>query len=350
MKRNRIGDTDIDLSLPYWSAGKDTHQLRTCEIELYAHIDLLQEEANLLTDDIEIQTKYNQMDMYFACLKIIEAYGTQPDLLKQAAVVLNSHILKGRFSKTYTDLDERNENVNALIAVIIENAPDNTLAYNFDNEFLVWFNDTVIEQNYYCNPQTGQRSNQAITPTIGATSTYDTFSSKIKESGCYWLYTQVKETTDFNDTGKWKLAQQYQYVDWVLSCNIGMNRASVNANIQSGILNKTGKNATDNLTELKNSAVAGSCKIGIGIEIVVSIVMAVIALANLVIAIIKVCNPDKYAGAPTTAMQEATAPTGTDFFNSGAATDTTDTGIVEQLKSSPIAWVAGAALLYALFS
>lgn len=349
MKRNRIGNTEVSTT-NYWSGGKDTHKLRQSEILLYSYIDLLQEEANILEADNEIQAKYNQMDMYFATLKIIEAYGSKKDLLINAGVVLGNMIEAGDFAKTYDSLTARNVAVDALIGDIFDRTTNFT-EVETQAGFDEWFRESVVSKNFYCNPVSGEQSE--IEPfrsaEIGVTYDYSYYSSQAKESGAYWLYAVV-DRDDYTDEAYVKRLRHIEYLNWFESCNTGLTRESIKANAKAGIIAKTGKTPETNLNEFISQS-----KPSVGFPFAL-IVAAIAALATLVTAVVAVVNVLKGKDAPTDAQVQTNAASGQDWLsyytgNSSGSSSTTSTAsdMITDAVSSPILWIGVGLLALAYF-
>lgn len=321
MKRAKIGLADIDVQASYWSGGKDTHQLRCSELEIYAYIDLLQEESNISTNEDVIAEKYKQMDMYFACLQLIQAYGDYPDMLPVCGIVLNNAIIKGKFDKQYNSLDERNEYINVLIETLIDNVPNTPLTEDFTSEFLTWWKQTVIEQNYYTNPTTGEKS-ETLQESAAIGEVYDLayYNDQIKQAGPYNTYIVASPENINTQNAMLKKNRQTEYLRWLDSCNVGLSMNAMKANIKSGVIAKTGKTPDEVVAELKTKNVSGIGEF----FTVIAIISACIALLSGIIGVIAQIVAMRHAGdtnllsnAPTEQQLISNQPTGSDWYGQG---------------------------------
>ena len=197
MKRSRIGNTEIDLSAPYWSGGKPDGKLRVSQTTLYAQIDCLQAECNLLTergateDDDSVQSLFNRMDIIYAEIIATEQYGGQRDLLGRAGIVLSNMIESGDFARSYDSMDERNESLNEKIAAMQAAVANFQTQWTWANEdFRVMWLATVIDGDYYTNPETGERTTDkpGDFAAVGEVYDYSYYSRRIKEAGEFWMY------------------------------------------------------------------------------------------------------------------------------------------------------------------
>lgn len=323
MKRAKIGIVDIDVTAPYWSGGKDTHQLRASELEIYAHIDLLQEECNISKNDDVIKEKYRQMDMYFACLQMIQAYGDNPDMLPICGIVLNDAIIKKKFDKKYKSLEKRNECINTLIEKLIENVSNFTLTEDFSSEFLTWWEKTVIEQNYYTNPTTGEKT-EILQENIAIGEVYNIsyYNEKIKESGPYNVYTVASTDVINTQSAILKRNRQNEYIGWFESCNVGLTRNAMIANIKSGIIAKTGQTPDDVVAELKEKSVSGVGEIFTIIAIISACIAILSGIVGVVAQIVQLRNAgdtNVLSNIPTQQQLISNQPTSSDWYGQGGS-------------------------------
>lgn len=356
MKRNRIGKTEVDTSLFYWSGGKESHELRKNEITLYALIDLAQEEANIAVDDAEVQKQYNLMDMYYAALQLVEVFGEDTDLLQAGGSVLGNMIANGDFSKTYENLNLRNEAVNDLVNELAER----TFSFNettISAEFNAWFAETVLDTNHYCDPITGTTSQKQIPRTaIGTTYGYDYYSAKAKESGHFWLYSVADRMENEPDKVIQKRLQHLKYINWFEGAQTGLSRASIIANAKAGIIAKSGTTPNENLKAVINGD--GTPKVGIidWVIVIPLIVKAIVALTGLVVAVAGLVAAWKgkditfLQQQPSQSELQGNAPTTDDWYNyANSQTSGTDSIVSEAVKS-PLVWIGLGLLVVSLMS
>lgn len=336
MKRVRIGDVDIDIKAPYWSDGRNDAQLRKSQILQFAKIDCANSELNLLTDgqDAERQGYYNQMDLAFAIVRIIDAYGGQKELLRNAGAIISIYIENGEFGKLYDSMDARNKDLNRKIANI-QAMVENYQGEKFANEdFAKEWEEKVIGYDYYCDPRTGEKSNNIIEDYAVVCGGYDYsyYSAKIKEVGAHWLYATAKNLS--NDEGvilpnvAKKRAKQMRQASWFESANTGLSSDAIFALSRSNVCDKgcTPEQAIDVLKYGNGSckkledAVKGNQKsVSIGepatiIGIIIGVVIPlIIGIAKAIVAIIEVIQAIKNAVRGTNANAYANAPTEEDL-------------------------------------
>lgn len=336
MKRVRIGDVDIDIKAPYWSDGRNDAQLRKSQILQFAKIDCANSELNLLTDgqDAERQGYYNQMDLAFAIVRIIDAYGGQKELLRKAGAIISIYIENGEFGKLYDSMEARNKDLNRKIANIqarVENYQDEKFA---NEEFAKEWEEKVIGYDYYCNPRTGERSNNIIEDYAVVCGGYDYsyYSAKIKEVGAHWLYATAKNIS--NDEGvilpnvAKKRARQMRQASWFESANTGLSSDAIYALSRSNVCDKgctpeqaidvlkygngSRKKLEDAVKENQKSVSIGEAATVIGIIIGV-VIPLIIGIAKAIVAIIEVIQAIKNAVRGTNANAYANAPTEEDL-------------------------------------
>lgn len=339
MKRVRIGDVDIDITAPYWSDGRNDAQLRKSQILQFAKIDCANSELNLLTDeqDAERQGYYNQMDLAFAIVRIIDAYGGQKELLRNAGAITSIYIENGEFGKLYDSMEARNKDLNRKIANI-QAGVENYQGEEFANEeFAKEWEEKVIGYDYYCDPRTGERSNNIIEDYAVICGGYDYsyYSAKIKEAGAHWLYATAKNLS--NDEGvilpnvAKKRARQMRQASWFESANTGLSSDAIYSLSRSNVCGrgctpeqaidtlKYGNGSRNKLEETKRTGQtqgAGIEYVGIGepisiatITLITTIISLISALAGMAVAIVQVVfaiknavrgsNTNAYANAPT---------------------------------------------------
>lgn len=335
MKRVRIGDVDIDITAPYWSDGRNDAQLRKSQILQFAKIDCANSELNLLTDeqDAERQGYYNQMDLAFAIVRIIDAYGGQKELLRNAGAITSIYIENGEFGKLYDSMEARNKDLNRKIANI-QAGVENYQGEEFANEeFAKEWEEKVIGYDYYCDPRTGERSNNIIEDYAVICGGYDYsyYSAKIKEAGAHWLYATAKNLS--NDEGvilpnvAKKRARQMRQASWFESANTGLSSDAIYSLSRSNVADRgmTAEQAIEGLKygngsrkKLEETAQTGKIQ-GIGsltvaaatamVVLAIKIVSLITALTGMILAIMGVVkaikdlirgtNTNAFANAPT---------------------------------------------------
>lgn len=307
--------------LPYWTDGKT--DLKLNEIELFSLIDLLQAKATITTSQTELDEIYNLMDLYYTAIKLIETYPTANNL-EFAGLVLAAKKQQGLFNNHFTTIEQRVENQTNILNSLIKEIDSYLSASSTQQQYIIqasflaavkdftdWWKAVVLAQNY--NPTTAKVS--------GIGTTYAQWSQLVKDSGPYWLYATSKQKLPSKATTK--QAKHYAWIDWVLSQNTGLNRATVMNNIESGIITATGKTSQTVINELKSGSISG---IGDSIdwgstETWSSITNALGAVTNLISTVNTVFNPTTTPNMPTTQQLQTYQAMPSDW-NSGTSITT----------------------------
>lgn len=348
MKRSKIGNTEIDLSAPYWSGGKPDGKLRMSQTTLYAQIDCLQAECNLLTergateDDESVQSLFNRMDIIYAEIIATEQYGGQRDLLERAGIVLSDMIARGDFARSYDSMDERNESLNEKIASMQAAVANFQTQWTWANEdFRVMWLATVIDGDYYTNPETGERTTDkpGDFAAIGEVYDYSYYSRRIKEAGEFWLYMAAGDSVRDKEGNivpavYRKLVEQRKTAEWFKAAETNIDSEAVYYLSRAKIMDdgctpeecvallKECHGDKAKFEELKNKAKAETAHVGDPItlaavwgfiKVIGSLLLdsLIPALASLIGAIVAIKTyqlmKDSYASAPTEAELRANA-------------------------------------------
>jgi hypothetical protein len=368
MKRNRIGNADIDLSAPYWTGGKRSGQLRVSEVLAYAEIDLLQEEVNFCYNDDIVEVKYSDMDIVFLKLQAIALFGNDEEQLWRAGNIIGLMIDDGLFNRQYSSLDERNTAVNELVLELQESVASYNETRTASGDWLDDWQLDVMDLNYY---PTGSdlkatTADENAFASIGATYDYDYYSAKMKEFGPYWIYC-VAENISSEDSTPIVLKKRYnsmKHINWFSGANLGMSDRSILLNARAGIIaNAEGGTPEDVIDGLRYYAgdeekiKADKEKLGIGMT-PIEWVMLFTAIVGLISAIttyvcdlivrIKEINALSAPNAPTEAEMKANEATVQDWANYSEQLDNPIENLIDNIKdsfSSPILWAGAAALL-----
>ena len=387
MKRNRIGDVDIDLKAPYWSDNRNDAQLRKSQILYFAKIDCANSEAELTNAEVNKQDYYNQMDLSFCIIRLIDAYGQSEDLLTKAGIVLSHYIADGEFGIYYDSMELRNADLSNKIRNIqkdVENFQD----WDFANdEFADEWEHNVMDMNYYCNPLTGERSNNIIADYANVCGPYDYayYSSEIKKNGEHWLYMSANNLQ--NDKGEIlsavykKRMLQIRQASWFESANTNLSKEAIYSLSRSKICERgiSPENAIDVLkfsngskekllAETKKSAVGriGAVTTGVvgTILAVVSIISGLLSVAlsiweivDRIKALLDKSNKNAYENAPSAEDLKMATSTIEDWENfleeQENPVENFMANVVDGTKSlfrSPIAWIVGGGALLLLLT
>lgn len=298
MKRGFLGTTQVDTTT-YWTSGKGSQQLKCNETNLYALIDLSQEDANVAQTEIDVQHAYSQMDKYYLCLKAIEFAGSDDVKLLNYGRIIANYDSEGDFNILFSSVSEENIYVDNLIENLRLTGEDPQQTETDNNTFMKWFEEVVVDYNYYQNLD-GTRTKKAPRISgLGAIYSDDYYSKKAKESGMSLLYVACTKSNVFDgctDRSEMqsKLLTQGQIYNWLAGCGTNMTKISVMANIKAGILADTGfKTPDEALDAFKDEAIEegnkqGTKGMGELITLIISLVLtAVSIIVKLITEILK---------------------------------------------------------------
>jgi hypothetical protein len=393
MKRNRIGDVDIDLKAPYWSDNRNDAQLRKSQILYFAKIDCANSEAELTNAEVNKQDFYNQMDLSFCIIRLIDAYGQNEDLLLKAGIVLSHYIADGEFGIYYDSMELRNADLSNKIRNIQKDV-ENFQEWDFANdEFADEWEHNVMDMNYYCNPLTGERSNNIIADYANVCGPYDYayYSSEIKKNGEHWLYMSANNLQ--NDKGEIlsavykKRMLQIRQASWFESANTNLSKEAIYSLSRSKICERgyTPEKAIEVLkfsngskekleNELKKAGIgrigepASATAVAIGIVTLIkgiigllaglaTLALAVWAIVDRVKALLDKSNKNAYENAPSAEDLKMATSTIEDWENfleeQENPVENFMANVVDGTKSlfrSPIAWIVGGGALLLLLT
>lgn len=324
MKRGFLGSTKVD-TMNYWTDGKSSRMLKCNETNLYALIDLCQENVDFSTTNEERQLQYSLMDKYFLCLKAIEFAGADDSALKVYGQIIANMEEEGSFDIIFESIELEN----AFVDTLVERLANGYAEETFNNEFMLWFKEVVIDYNYFQNMDGTRTKNAPKLNGLGEVYNDDYYSKKAKESGMSLLYIAcdksnvLKDCVD-NEEMLNKILNQSQTYNWLGSCGTNMTKISVMANIKAGIKASSGyEDPNDTLSAFKReSEEAGTEQKGLGISevLLLAIIGAVTAIITLITSIIKAKEAEATArvaqalvDAPNLDLVEYNAPAYQDY-------------------------------------
>lgn len=279
MKRTKIGSVDVDLSVNFWTNGKNEGSLRQNERELYTIIDLEQTKAEFCSDD-KVDEHFNEMDKAYCALQLINAFNADNDLLYRAGIVLNDAIINGSFDHSYDSIESRNSYINKLVDELIVKTNSNDLADFLSVDFAQWWNDTIVKQNYFINIATGTKTNVPDSR-IGYSEKTDEFCAKLKAGGMSLLYIYSSPMSLSTKKSMAKFYDQQEIKESLKAVNPAFTESVCKNLILSGIAKDTeGKTPDDVIRGIKEP------KVGDLMAIITLVVTAVVALCGVATAII----------------------------------------------------------------
>lgn len=320
-KRGFLGSIDV-ASQSYWTAGKNSENLRCNETILYAEIDCCQSFAMIAKTQEKIQDQYNKMDMFFLCLKAVEKYSLDQDKLRRAGVVIGNMVKDGEFSKSWATITAENAHVDSLVEEMYKRTEMNAETQENSN-FMTWYVDNVIDQNYYNNVD-GSKTVDAPRLSGLSAGSNDEWSTKMKESGPYLLYmvTDTSKGLDQKAISRKKQAQT-KLLNYLHSSNNNLTKASVLANAKSGIALKTGYEPQEALEEFKREAKEGATN-GVGFVITATVVAAIITAVVTILSTIAAIYMQYQTNKTNKEIAELQSSKPSDSDMKQAAPDTSD--------------------------
>ena len=359
MKRGQLGDVSVDTET-YWTRGKGTQDLKCNETNLYADIDDMQESAVIAKDSDELQYCYSQMDMLFLCLNAVDVCGSDDDKLRRAGRIIAKFREEGSFNLSFITVEEENQYVNILIDRL-QSELEEGYDYDIANEWTEWYEEVVVEYNYYHNFDDSITKDKPRTNGLGVTYDNDYFSSQLKENSMCLLYHVCDSATLKDGCNDENLIIQKKYaesdvVEWFANSGTNMTKYSVNMNIKSGIKAKTGKTPEDALKQFKEESQKEGVE-GLGFigTLITIIAMAIVAICKLVTAIMAKKEAEeaaKLAEIAATAPTESTidyASPSEDDYGIGEVVDElnnrlSETGLTDEEKNMLYIFGGGALL------
>jgi hypothetical protein len=308
-------------------------------------------------------------------------------LLNKAGIVLSHYIADGEFGIYYDSMELRNADLSNKIRNIQKDV-DNFQDWDFANdEFADEWEHNVMDMNYYCNPLTGERSNNIIADYANVCGPYDYayYSSEIKKNGEHWLYMSANNLQ--NDKGEIlsavykKRMLQIRQASWFESANTNLSKEAIYSLSRSKICERgiSPENAIDVLkfsngskekllAETKKSGVGriGAVTTGaVGVVLAVigiisgllSVALSVWAIVDRIKAMLDKSDKNAYENAPSAEDLKMATSTIEDWENfleeQENPVENFMANVVDGTKSlfrSPIAWIVGGGALLLLLT
>jgi len=284
MKRCKIGTTEIDTSLSYWTDGRPDYALRASQIEIFSDIDLLQTYSDFAKSESDVDDYYTNMDKLWAAFCLIDRYGNDALRLHQAGVVYEK-VVDG-FQSHYDTLDERNDAVILAITEMINAVDDEPDGGEFQTqEMAEWWQTKVMDLNYYFDFFNNKKSSIPVQVAgIGDASDDVSVAAKIKEGGTYFMYLAC----DYSKLTSSKTAMQKRNKSNALrkdmvDAGMYITENVFNNNVTAGIMAANdGATANECVDEFKkNKGVKVGALITLFALIVAALVIAITAISKL---------------------------------------------------------------------
>lgn len=282
----------------YWRDNTETIK-NTCAVNsLLADINLLA--VKLQYEDLsekDVLLALNLIDLYTVCLYAAENYSG--DELQAYGTIIGWMAENGAFSSASLDNDERDENLDQLIAV----SQDYFYSGEYEqiaNETTVWFTEHVVLKDYV---GLTERQIDAVESalSIGVSGDKDA-GSALYEQGGYYLYLYLGEA-QARKMGKTiyqkylKEKEVYEYVHKAYDDIYG-GKEAVDKVIYAGITSTykmTPERIVEKLTRGGKAESIGDFGVSEIIAIIVAVVNIIIAVVSLVMSIVGACLESKYA-------------------------------------------------------
>lgn len=333
-KRGFLGTTEVDTE-EYWTNGKGGQRLKLNETNLYAEIDLCQEILVNCDNALEEQEQYRRQDVLWLCIKAVEYAGEDDNLLRKGGRIIGNMATAGLCSRLYTTIDGENIMLEELCRQLKDRMQKEAESIT-NPTFNDWFEEVVVQCNYYQNLDGSKTKDKPRLSGLGATETKDSYSSQIKEHALNFMYA-VQDTKDlFDDCTdesemRQKLMGQSESVQWFANSGTNMTNYSIRKNIQSGLnaklSAKTPKEALNKYKKECHNAYSETEPNGLGCFIISSIIAAIITAIILIVKMVTAIIQQKReaqlaasvqlaANSPTEEELEISMPTAGDYDNS----------------------------------
>lgn len=295
-KRGFLGTTEVDTT-DYWTNGKGGQQLRCNETDLYAELDLYQEQLALSDTPNEDAELYRKQDCIWLCLNAIDIANGNDELLRKGGRIIADMRVSGGLSSPFATVNGENVLLQQLCDDLKRRMLSDTDAPTADAEFEEWFETEVVAFNYYQNLDGSKTKDIPRLFGLGATETQDNYSKTVKDCGLNFIYT-IQDTEDLyegctNERDIYnKKKRQAETINWFATSGTNMTVNSLKKNVLAGCMAKTGKKTKkDCLDALKRDcngeedvAVNG---LGELFTLISLIVAAVIMIVSVVLSIVK---------------------------------------------------------------
>lgn len=339
-KRGFLGTTEVDTE-EYWTNGKGGQRLKLNETNLYAEIDLCQEILVNCDNALEEQEQYRRQDVLWLCIKAVEYAGEDDNLLRKGGRIIGNMATAGLCSRLYTTIDGENIMLEELCRQLKDRMQKEAESIT-NPTFNDWFEEVVVQCNYYQNLDGSKTKDKPRLSGLGATETKDSYSSQIKEHALNFMYVVQDEKDLLNDCTdksemRQKLMGQSESVQWFANSGTNMTNYSIRKNIQSGLNAKlSAKTPKEALNKFKNechNAYTDEELKGLGIiPLIMAIVAAVILIVKLVNSII---NQKREAQLAASVQLAANSPTQEELeINSPAAGDYDNAALEAEMKAA----------------
>ena len=249
MKRCKIGSSEINIELKYWTDGRPEWDLRASQLELYSNINLLQTVADFCKNDQQIDDYYTEMDKNWAVIALIDRFGGNEDLLLKAGLLYER--MQSRFQSFYSSLDDRNAAVTELVQEMISRTEDESFAGGFESEeFAAWWMHKVMEQDYYFDAANGTESAVPVhVPGVGAADDQG-ISSQLQDSASYFIYYMCSPKKLKNsNTARAKSIRQTETLAEMGGCGLYLTPPIIDNILTAGIMQQTEGGTADDAVQ-----------------------------------------------------------------------------------------------------
>lgn len=249
MKRCKIGSSEINIELKYWTDGRPEWDLRASQLELYSNINLLQTASDFCKNDQQIDDYYTEMDKNWAVIALIDRFGGNEDLLLKAGLLYER--MQSRFQSFYSSLDDRNAAVTELVQEMISRTEDESFAGGFESEeFAAWWMHKVMEQDYYFDAANGTESAVPVhVPGVGAADDQG-ISSQLQDSASYFIYYMCSPKKLKNsNTARAKSIRQTETLAEMGGCGLYLTPPIIDNILTAGIMQQTEGGTADDAVQ-----------------------------------------------------------------------------------------------------
>lgn len=274
----------------YWLDNTETVSNTQTVNGLLAKINLAYTEAMYLQlREEEVAERLDLIDRYSVCLYFAQKYADNSEALAIAGRVVGSMLEAGDFISNSLDNEERDRNLDALIAKADGLMENDAIAAG--SEFMAWWRENVLDKNVV---GLSDEQQQAVRETLqkGSVNGWEDdadLSQYLNEAGTYFLYTYF--TTSMLKKVPYVFARksktQNATYEYCKAAFVGVygSEADLKAIIRAGIVREFGdspENVCNNIcagfTELKS--------VGVDPALITAIATLITAISSLIMGII----------------------------------------------------------------
>lgn len=314
----------------YWTDNTNTAFNTQAVNGLLSKINLnISEVENLELSDEQITDRLNNIDFLVVCLEAAKNYAQHYSKLETSGAVIYKMLYSGSFDNNSLDGEERDRNLDDLIASFNNQMATGEKMNISDSEFEQWWNENIVTRNQFgFNAEMREAIQASLVANIqelnGISGWQDDkdISKMLNNAGEYFLYTyftdaQLKKLPAvFTE----KKQQQMQTYDWCKGIFVGLygSEQDMRNIIRAGItayFKHTPEQVCKKIASGENVKPAGVGIVwtaGLIIKLITVIVSAIVSIITVVLKVVKDIKVAKYQAINIESATSAT-PNSDDF-------------------------------------